>query len=346
MSRAAAVAPALAPIPSPSPSLLRTLDDGLAHRLPDALRHRSPDRARACSRRTASDSIPSTGPGPSVFPFSVEGLGEVRVAVPPDQADDGACGSSRSTGPHARRGRRARSSERSRISSSGSATASAMSGLLEHALTHKSKAHEDASGGVVDNESLEFLGDAVLGFVVADMLFREFPHFHEGQKSKVKAALVSTAALARAGAAASGSASTCCSGAARRRPAAAASRRCWPTAARRVIAAIYLDGGIEAARDFILRELRRRDRARAVARLPARLQVGAAGASAGARTAAARLRGHGRARARSRQAVSRRACGWRRGAGGLARAGRRRKPNRKPRAWRSSARWPRSSQSR
>ena len=36
-------------------------------------------------------------------------------------------------------------------------------GLLEHALTHRSRAHEDASGGVRDNESLEFLGDAVLG---------------------------------------------------------------------------------------------------------------------------------------------------------------------------------------
>ena len=48
-------------------------------------------------------------------------------------------------------------------------------GLLEHALTHKSKAHEDPSGGVVDNESLEFLGDAVLGLVVADALFRAFP---------------------------------------------------------------------------------------------------------------------------------------------------------------------------
>ena len=43
---------------------------------------------------------------------------------------------------------------------------------------------------------LAFLGTAVLGFVVADMLFHEFPTYHEGQKSKVKAALVSTAALA------------------------------------------------------------------------------------------------------------------------------------------------------
>ena len=69
-------------------------------------------------------------------------------------------------------------------------------GLLEHALTHRSRVHEDASGGVIDNESLEFLGDAVLGFVIADMLFREFPQHNEGQKSKLKATLVSAASLA------------------------------------------------------------------------------------------------------------------------------------------------------
>ncbi|HWI17390.1 MAG TPA: ribonuclease III domain-containing protein, partial [Vicinamibacterales bacterium] len=69
-------------------------------------------------------------------------------------------------------------------------------GLLEHALTHKSKAHEDPSGGVADNESLEFLGDAVLGLVVAEALFRSFPRYSEGQKSKIKANLVSTASLA------------------------------------------------------------------------------------------------------------------------------------------------------
>ena len=48
-------------------------------------------------------------------------------------------------------------------------------GLLEHAMTHTSRANEDVSGGVTDNESLEFLGDAVLGFIIADLLFREFP---------------------------------------------------------------------------------------------------------------------------------------------------------------------------
>ena len=77
-----------------------------------------------------------------------------------------------------------------------SAIASATAGLLEHALTHKSRAAEDPSGGVADNESLEFLGDAVLGFVVADVLYRDFPEYTEGPKSKAKAALVSTTALA------------------------------------------------------------------------------------------------------------------------------------------------------
>ena len=65
-------------------------------------------------------------------------------------------------------------------------------GLLEHALTHTSRANEDVSGGVIDNESLEFLGDAVLGFAIADLLFRRFPSRDEGWKSKMKAALVST----------------------------------------------------------------------------------------------------------------------------------------------------------
>src|SRR4029077_19137632 len=69
-------------------------------------------------------------------------------------------------------------------------------GLLEHAMTHTSRANEDVSGGVRDNESLEFLGDAVLGFVIADLLFTDFPESDEGQKSKLKAMLVSTTTLA------------------------------------------------------------------------------------------------------------------------------------------------------
>jgi ribonuclease-3 len=123
-------------------------------------------------------------------------------------------------------------------------------GLLEHALTHRSRVHEDASGGVFDNESMEFLGDSVLGFVVADMLFREFPQHNEGQKSKLKASLVSAAALAKLGEAIQlgdflilGRGEEKTGG--RRKHAIIAD--CYEA----LIAAIYLDGGIEPAKAFI-----------------------------------------------------------------------------------------------
>ena len=126
-------------------------------------------------------------------------------------------------------------------------------GLLEHAMTHTSRANEDVSGGVVDNESLEFLGDAVLGFVIADQLFREFPEFDEGQKSKTKAALVSTTTLARQAERLSlgdhlllGRGEEKTGG--RRKQALLADGY------EALIAAIYLDGGIEQARAFIARE--------------------------------------------------------------------------------------------
>ena len=106
-------------------------------------------------------------------------------------------------------------------------------GLLEHALTHTSRANEDVSGGVIDNESLEFLGDAVLGFAIADLLFRRFPGRDEGWKSKMKAALVSTSSLARLAEAAPAGGSPAARprrGKDRRPP---ESRRCSPMATRR-----------------------------------------------------------------------------------------------------------------
>jgi ribonuclease-3 len=126
-------------------------------------------------------------------------------------------------------------------------------GLLEHALTHRSRVHEDASGGVFDNESMEFLGDSVLGFVIADMLFRQFPHHNEGQKSKLKASIVSAASLARLGEKISlgeflilGRGEEKTGG--RRKHALIAD--CYEA----LIAAIYLDGGVEPARTFIERQ--------------------------------------------------------------------------------------------
>jgi len=128
-------------------------------------------------------------------------------------------------------------------------------GLLEHAMTHTSRANEDVSGGVVDNESMEFLGDALLGFVVADLLFHEFPEFDEGEKSKTKASLVSTASLARQAERlrigehlllGKGEEKT----GGRRKQALLADGY------EALLAAVYLDGGIEPARGFITREFR------------------------------------------------------------------------------------------
>jgi ribonuclease-3 len=75
--------------------------------------------------------------------------------------------------------------------------------LLEQALTHSSRAKEaeavnSANGArAADNEQLEFLGDAVLGLVTTEELFRRFPQFSEGQLSKLRAHLVSKNHLIR-----------------------------------------------------------------------------------------------------------------------------------------------------
>ena len=66
--------------------------------------------------------------------------------------------------------------------------------LLERALTHRSYAYEN--GGLPTNERLEFLGDAVLGLIVTDTLFRKYPELPEGQLAKLRAAVVQMRALA------------------------------------------------------------------------------------------------------------------------------------------------------
>jgi ribonuclease III len=67
-------------------------------------------------------------------------------------------------------------------------------GLLVRALTHRSYAYEN--GNLPTNERLEFLGDAVLGLVVTDALYRRHPDLPEGQLAKLRAAVVNMRALA------------------------------------------------------------------------------------------------------------------------------------------------------
>ncbi|MCK4371979.1 MAG: ribonuclease III [candidate division Zixibacteria bacterium] len=123
--------------------------------------------------------------------------------------------------------------------------------LLLLSLTHRSFSRFD-EGHSPSNERLEFLGDSVLGLVIADQLFRDDPDLREGELTQTKSKLVNETALAdvagsiglnqylrlspeeeKAGG--------------RNRPSIVSD------AFESVIAAVYLDGGLDAARDVILR---------------------------------------------------------------------------------------------
>jgi ribonuclease-3 len=130
--------------------------------------------------------------------------------------------------------------------------------LLTLALTHSSLAYENNPEGMrepgTDNEQLEFIGDAVLGLVVAEALYRRFPASREGDLTRLRASLVSSRNLAEValriqlgpmlrlgrGEEHSGG---------QKKPALLAN------ALEAVIAAMYLDGGLAPARDFILRHI-------------------------------------------------------------------------------------------
>ena len=189
----------------------------------------------------------------AVFPLTVSRLGEVRITVRGDQADEATRLIEDYRGEVSARVGKARDDLQALETTLGYQFLD--QGLLEHALTHRSRAHEDSSGGVRDNESLEFLGDAVLGLVISDRLFREYPEYDEGEKSKAKARLVSAATLTRLGEQLGlgdylllGRGEEKTGG--RRKPSLIAD------GFEAVVAAIYLDGGITAADAFIERQFR------------------------------------------------------------------------------------------
>jgi ribonuclease-3 len=193
--------------------------------------------------------ISSDGPH-AIFPLSVDGLTTVRISVHADDADE----AQRIIEAHRtelKNGQVVRLRDEFETLQQAIGYRFRDRGLLEHAMTHTSRANEDVSGGVADNESMEFLGDALLGFVIADLLFRDFPRFDEGQKSKTKASVVSTATLAKQAERLQlgdhlllGRGEEKTGG--RRKQALLADTY------EALIAAIYLDGGVEAAYAFIV----------------------------------------------------------------------------------------------
>ena len=126
--------------------------------------------------------------------------------------------------------------------------------LLRGALYHSSYANEHRNENIVSNERLEFLGDAVLGFVSAEFLYSRFPNAPEGELTRIRAALVREESLFEVAQALQ--LGECLmlgrgeeSGGGRHRPSILAD------CTEAVFAAVYLDGGMDCARDLIHRVL-------------------------------------------------------------------------------------------
>ena len=124
--------------------------------------------------------------------------------------------------------------------------------LLTRALTHKSYSHEAKDGAARHNETFEFLGDSVLGFVIGDLLFNHFPELDEGALSKMKAYLVSAPSLSEK-ARSYGMGEVILLGVGEEKTGGRKKDSLLANLFEAVIAAIYLDGGIEPARQLIER---------------------------------------------------------------------------------------------
>ena len=127
--------------------------------------------------------------------------------------------------------------------------------LLRRALTHKSYSHEAKDLDVRHNETFEFLGDSVLGFVIGDLLFRHFPKLDEGALSKMKAFLVSASSLA-AKARHYGMGEVILLGVGEEKTGGRKKDSLLANLFEAMIAGVYLDGGVEAARQLIERAFR------------------------------------------------------------------------------------------
>lgn len=122
--------------------------------------------------------------------------------------------------------------------------------LLQNALTHSSYANERWHDSLMSNERLEFLGDSVLGMVVANYLFRNFPDRPEGELTRMRADMVCEKTLANV-ANQIGLGSHLLLGHGEERFGGRSRASILADAVESVIAASYLDGGLEAAKGII-----------------------------------------------------------------------------------------------
>jgi ribonuclease III len=126
--------------------------------------------------------------------------------------------------------------------------------LLQRALTHRSYVNEREAGAFLHNESLEFLGDSVLGFLVSSKVFLRFPDHDEGALSKIRAHLVSAVNLKRfAEKIRLGEYIRLSRG--EEKTGGRNKRAIVADAYEAIIGAIYVDGGIAAAATFVDRQI-------------------------------------------------------------------------------------------
>ena len=128
--------------------------------------------------------------------------------------------------------------------------------ILERALTHRSRAHE-GGGAAADNtyERLEFLGDALLGFLVSERLMNDDPEADEGTLTRRRQTVVSTEALALVSRRL-GLGKALILGRGEEATGGRAKPSLLADAFESVLAAVYLDGGLRAARAFVRRQLK------------------------------------------------------------------------------------------
>jgi ribonuclease III len=134
-------------------------------------------------------------------------------------------------------------------------------GVIEQALTHSSQAREQeaqqtagSKSTVNDNEQLEFLGDAILALVTSEELFHRFPKFREGELSKLRAHVVSERHLIQV-AQRLELGQYLHLGRGEERSGGRNKTALLVDALEAILAAIYLDGGMQPAHDFIVREI-------------------------------------------------------------------------------------------
>jgi ribonuclease III len=125
--------------------------------------------------------------------------------------------------------------------------------LLQHALAHRSWCGEQ-EGGAPSNERLEFLGDAVLGLIVASYCYETFPDFAEGKLAKVRSAVVNARVLAQV-AGRLGVGEVLLLGRGEEGSGGRTKASILADAFEAILGAIYLDAGWDAARALVLREL-------------------------------------------------------------------------------------------